>query len=227
MIATRSPGSTPRATSPLATAVTSAANAETVTGVQVPSTSRSANTPSGSRASRSVSSPGMLAAGSSSTRVSERNSRMSVLRCRGDQDGVARHARLALAVDEGERAGDAAGRADVVRAPTRRPAAARRARRASTAVISVRIDTLASDFTLRSAASAEPAAATTASACRGGAQRLGVGPRRAVHRTLAPPRPDLLGGERQHRREQAQQHVERDREGGAGRRRSPADGVAP
>src|SRR5665648_439752 len=52
-----------------------------------------------------------------------------------------------------------------------------------------------------------------------GAQGGGVGPGRAVHRGLPPPGPDLLGGERQDRREKTQDRVEGQRQGGPGRRR--------
>mgnify|MGYP000452732752 CR=1 FL=1 len=42
----------------------------------------------------------------------------------------------------------------------------------------------------------------------GAVQLVGRGPGRAVHAALAPPAPDLLGHERQHRGEQAQLHRE-------------------
>ena len=59
-----------------------------------------------------------------------------------------------------------------------------------------------------------------------GAQRRGVGPRAAVHRALAPPRPHLFGHERQVRREQAQQRVERERERWRGPSAAPASSSA-
>src|SRR5450830_1814991 len=78
MIETWSPGAIPYATSPLATAATSAAKAAAVTGVQVPPRpdERSITVPCGLRATRAASRPGMLQAGSASTRLGDVISRI-------------------------------------------------------------------------------------------------------------------------------------------------------
>ena len=82
---------------------------------------------------------------------------------------------------------------------------------------SVRCLTLASDLALRTPLRAVP---TVASRVVSPSTSDGGRPRGAVHRTGAPPAPDLLGGEGQERGEQPQQRVQRVAQGG--QRRTPA-----
>ena len=76
---------------------------------------------------------------------------------------------------------------------------------------SARIDCLASDFALRTPASASAAAVTTAGSPSAGSSAA-VGHEARCTEPGLPPRPDLLGDERQHRREQPQLHRERERQ---------------